>query len=180
MLVSIVSISDNYPEIWNNFHTPDHVDRQTCIDNIIMQCAELELLYSDPEALAYMIGVWTRVKLPVWTELQSTLEYKYNPIWNVEGSETMHITRSDDNTRDLVTSSKVSGYNSDQLGQKDEITQGGTVNATGEETRTFSRGMNLGVRSTQALIEEQRDLVQFTVIDYITASFKEQFILAVY
>lgn len=180
MLVSIVTMTNNYPEIWDKFQTPDHVDRQNVIDLINMQCAELELLYSDPAALKMMIGIWTKTKLPIWEELQKTLEYKFNPIWNVEGSETMHIVRADDSKRDIVTSAKVSGYNSNDLAQRDEVEQGGTINNTGEETRTFTRGMNLGVRSTQELIREQREIVQFTVADYINASFKEQFTLMVY
>ena len=66
MLVSIVTMSENYPEIWDDFQVPDHVDRQTVIDSILIGCAEMELLYSDPDILKYMIKTWTRKDLPVW------------------------------------------------------------------------------------------------------------------
>ena len=56
----------------------------------------------------------------------------------------------------------------------------GTVEQDGSETRVFTRGMNLGVMTTQQLIREQRELVQFTVCEFITNSFKTEFCLLVY
>ena len=196
MLVSILTISREYPEIWTDFTVPDHVNRQTVIDSICTECAELELLYSDPNILKYIIDVWTRKEFPVWKDLQDTLEYKYNPIWNVEGSETMEITRSDKETRnlknvrtpELTNRVKVAGYNSEDPALRDEVEETGkdtndhtgTVNQDVSEKRVFTRGMNLGVMTTQQLIREQRELVQFTVADYITNSFKSNFCLMVY
>ena len=196
MLVSIVTMSENYPEIWDDFAVPDHVDRQTVIDSILIGCAEMELLYSDPDILKYMIRTWTRRDLPVWEGLQATLEYKYNPIWNVEGSETMEITRHDLESRDLknvrtpelTNRVKVAGYNSEDPALRDEVEESGkdtndhtgTVDQAGSEKRVFTRGMNLGVMTTQQLIREQRELVQFTVADFIFNSFKSNFCLMVY
>lgn len=196
MLVSIVTMTEAYPEIWDNFTVPDHVDRQTAIDAILIGCAELELLYSDPDILKYIIGAWTRKELPVWTGLQETLEYKYNPIWNVEGSETMEIIRHDLEARDLknvrtpelTNRVKVAGYNSNDPAIRDEVEESGkdtndhtgTVDNSGTEKRVFTRGMNLGVMTTQQLIREQRDLVQFTVAEFIYNDFKSNFCLMVY
>ena len=196
MLVSILTMSENYPEIWDDFAVPDHVDKQTVIDSILIGCAEMELLYSDPDIIKYMIKTWTRRDLPVWEGLQATLEYKYNPIWNVEGSETMEITRNDKETRnlknvrtpDLVNTVKVAGYNESNPDVRDRVEESGkdtndhtgTVNQDGTEKRVFTRGMNLGVMTTQQLIREQRDLVQFTVAEFIYNSFKSNFCLMVY
>lgn len=196
MLISIVTMTRDYPEIWDDFQVPAHVDRQTVIDSILIGCAEMELLYSDPDILKYMITTWTRRDLPVWTGLQETLEYKYNPIWNVEGSETMVITRSDNEKRNLknlrtpqlTNTVKVAGYNEDDPAVRDRVeetgsdtnSQTGSINTDGKEKRVFTRGMNLGVMTTQQLIREQRDLVQFTVAEFIYNSFKSQFCLMVY
>lgn len=196
MLVSIVTMSKAYPEIWDDFTVPDHVDRQTVIDSILIGCAELELLYSDPDILKYMIGAWTRKDLPVWQGLQETLEYKYNPIWNVEGSETTERTRhnlEDRNlknvrTPELTNRVKVAGYNSEDPALRDEVEEtgkdtndhSGTVDTDEKETTVYTRGMNLGVMTTQQLIREQRDLVQFTVAEFIFNSFKSNFCLMVY
>ena len=196
MLVSIVTMSKAYPEIWDDFTVPDHVNRQTVIDSIIIGCAELELLYSDPDILKYIIGTWTRRELPVWQGLQETLEYKYNPIWNVEGSETTERTRhnledrklKNVRTPELTNRVKVAGYNSEDPALRDEVEEtgkdtndhSGTVDTDEKETTVYTRGMNLGVMTTQQLIREQRDLVQFTVAEFIFNSFKSNFCLMVY
>lgn len=185
MLVSILTLYNNYPEIFDQFSVPEGLDKDTIIEGICIECSELELLYSDPEALALKIKNWTRRGLPVWNELQKTLEYQYNPIWNVEGSETMHIVREDTNTRtpDLQTLTKVSAFNEDDtLTPRGQVEESGTDknHNKGEETRTFTRGMNLGVMTTQQLIREQRELVQFTVTEFIINSFKDNFCLLVY
>ena len=62
------------------------LDKQTLIDNILLECAELDTLYTNPEFLKFAIGAWCRKEFPVWRALYETLFYKYNPIWNKDGS----------------------------------------------------------------------------------------------
>lgn len=228
MLVSILTMSEMYPEIWDDFNVPAGADRTNILDTIKIECAELELLYSDPDILKYIIRAWSRKELPVWTKLQETLNYQYNPIWNVEGSETteriltakesrdLEKERTPDltykrtpnltykRTPDLTTTDKVAGYNSGTPDTKgitevdgtdtnketgtdtntetgtDTYTDTGTVDNQETEKTIFSRGMNIGVMSTQALIKEQREIVQFTLAEFIKESFKNNFCLLVY
>ena len=212
MLVSIMTMSEAFPEIWTDFRVPTNIDRDTVIESIKIGCAEMSLLYSDPDILKYIIKVWTNREFPVWAELQKTLEYQYNPIWNVEGSEKHVITRSNNEERDVtdgrtmdVTGTRtpnvsvtqnVAGFNDSTLATKERSDETGTetlrnagtdstrhagyVKNTGLDTDTFTRGMNIGVKSTQELIKEQRDLVQFTVTEFIYNSFKTNFCLMVY
>lgn len=184
MLVSIVTMTEAYPEIWDNFTVPDHVDRQTAIDAILIGCAELELLYSDPDILKYIIGAWTRKELPVWTELQKTLEYKYNPIANVEADEREERTLTGDHNRtpNLTSTQSVQGYNSDQWAGSSKLDSTGseTYNIDDKEVTVKHREGNIGVTMTQQLIKAQRDIVMFTVTEFIFNSFKSNFCLMVY
>ena len=83
---------------------------------------------------------------------------------------------------------KVAGYNEDDPALRDEVEESGkdtndhtgTVDQAGTERIVYTRGMNLGVMTTQQLIREQRELVQFTVADFIYNSFKSNFCLMVY
>ena len=184
MLVSIVTMSENYPEIWDNFQVPANVDRQTVIDLIIIGCAELELIYSDPDILKYIIGAWTRKELPVWTELQKTLEYKYNPIANVEADEREERTLNGDHNRtpNLTSIQSVQGYNSDQWAGSSKLDNTGSenYNIDDKEVTVKHREGNIGVTMTQQLIKAQRDIVTFTVTEFIFNSFKSNFCLMIY
>lgn len=76
------------------------LDKQTLIDNILFETAELEVLYTNPETLKYAISAWSRKEFPVWQSLYETLFYKYNPIWNKDGS----IKETAKQIRDLTNS----------------------------------------------------------------------------
>ena len=184
MLVSIVTMTENYPEIWSEFQVPDHVDRQTVIDSIQIGCAEMELLYSDPDILKYMIRTWTRRELPVWTELQKTLEYKYNPIANVEADEREERTLTGDHNRtpNLSSVQSVQGYNEDDWAGSQKVENSGNekYNINDKEITSRHREGNIGVTMTQQLIKAQREIVTFTVTEFIFESFKSNFCLMVY
>ena len=61
-------------------------------------------------------------------------------------------------------------------------TDTGTINHDTTDTGsiTTTRQGNIGVTSTQSLIKEQRDVVQFNIMDYIINDFKNRFCLLVY
>ena len=70
------------------------VDKSTLIDNLLMETAELEVLYNDPIFLKFAIGNWSSKQAPVWLELWKTTQYEYNPIWNKDGEFSEAITRN--------------------------------------------------------------------------------------
>lgn len=76
----------NYPAEF----TPD--ERNTLIDNLMLDTAELELLYPDAHFMAIAIRAWSKKELSVWEKLLATTKLEYNPIWNKDGSITETIT----------------------------------------------------------------------------------------
>ena len=58
---------------------------------MLMQLAELPVVYSDPAVLKVLIGYWSAAQLPTWVDVWRTMLYKYNPIWNKDG--TIHERR---------------------------------------------------------------------------------------
>lgn len=85
---------------------PQAIDKEVLKDNLLMEAAELELLYSDPNFLKMAIGAWSRKQLPVWNQLWDTTQYEYNPIWNKDGVVTetrdLHTTEDVNDTLDRV------------------------------------------------------------------------------
>ena len=67
---------------------------------------------------------------------------------------------------------KDAGSSSDSRSIDRDTTDTGTVTTTEQG--------NIGVTSTQSLIKEQREVVQFNVYDYIIADFRKRFCLMVY
>lgn len=97
-LISIITMTEHYPDIWDDFHVPGTLDTDTAKDKILLDCAELELLYSDPDILKYMIKNWAMTESHIWQKLADTLDLQYNPIYNLdvtwEETRTPNITKT--------------------------------------------------------------------------------------
>ena len=74
------------------------------IEYLILECAELELVYPSAPVMGAMIAVWSKAHFPEWKALYNTLLYKYNPIWNVDGfeKETRDLDGKNDRTAGLT------------------------------------------------------------------------------
>ena len=77
--------------IFDLMQIPEALDRDTLIDNLLAQTAELEVLYPNPTVFKNLVGVWSAKQIDVWNRLYATTQYEYNPIENYnryeEGSE---------------------------------------------------------------------------------------------
>ena len=62
-------------------------EKQTTVGNILTECAELEILITDPEALKEMIGLWSGMYVSVWTRIFTASKQQYNPIENYNRTE---------------------------------------------------------------------------------------------
>lgn len=98
MILSILTMTEYDPDIWEDAVFPAEIDRDDMIDRICLDCAELELLYSDPDILKYMIRNWCRTEQHIWQKLADTLDLQYNPIYNLdvtwEETRTPNLTRT--------------------------------------------------------------------------------------
>ena len=106
---------------------PEALDRQTVIDNLLMDTAETELLYTNLGFLKQAIGSWSNKNLPVWEELYKTTQYEYNPIWNKDGTIEETITRDLATTEDVTTN----------VDREDKLTDKNTRNFEDKETRNY-------------------------------------------
>ena len=68
------------------FLTGWDIDKNTLIENLLMETAELNVIYTDPAFFKYAVDVWSSKELPIWQSLYETLFFKYNPIWNKDGT----------------------------------------------------------------------------------------------
>ena len=168
----------------------------------------LEVLYSDPAFMQMAIEVWCRKQMDVWEELAATMHYDYDPIENYYRREhwTDDFTHGHKKDTDLThghkitmdvedtTTNSVTGYNGTAFADRDKSvfsnddtethsgkdTTNETNSGTDKDVRDgYARG-NIGVTTTQQMIEAQRDVVKFNLMDYIISDFKTRFTLLVY
>lgn len=162
--LSILGLYNYDPDIFAGFTVPDGMDRDVVINEILMQCAELELVYPSFNLMKLAINNWCKVESKIWDRLWNTENLDYNPIWNVDGKV---IERG---SAGSVGSTK--GYN------ETKWLDNAKMNAN-DERETIRTG-NIGVTTTQKMIQEEREVAEFSTIWYIVNSFKKRFCLMVY
>ena len=170
MWLSIMGMYEYDPSIFDGLDIPTYtdknqnvhvVDKNKVIQSILLNCAELELLYSSIDTMKLAIGVWSAAEQDTWKKMYATQMAEYNPIWNVDA----------DIENDSTVTHSVMGYN--------EATQWSNAdrNVISDHQR---RTGNIGVTATQDLLQKERDIADFSIIRLITESFKKRFCLMVY
>lgn len=184
------------PTILDGLQLPEELDRETLIDNLLLETESLEVLYPNPNFLKMAVEVWSKERLPIWEKLYETTILEYNPIENYDRMETG--TNSASGTSSGQNSSTSSGenesitsntaYDSNTFADSAKAESSGSNNATNsgsnefENTGTFTTRVhgNIGVTTSQQMIEAQREVVKFCLTGYIIEEFTDRFCVGVY
>lgn len=250
--LSVLGLYNYDNSLFDKMVVPQRVDKQLLIDNLLIELAELEVIYPNWIVMQTAIGRWSQMQLRKWQELEDTMYYDYNPIENYRRNEgesysgVKNVSDKDKETRSLSeerrddrnlntnssfngtnnqngsvtlndnTNNYVYGFNSPTLALRNNeqetgnnisksdskdvnssnVTETGNIagrtthNDTIDNNRNIwerdgnERAMlaygNIGVTTTQQMITEQRDVVEFNIYDYIIADFKKRFCLQVW
>jgi hypothetical protein len=148
---------------------PDGVDRSAVINNLLRECAELEILYPHPEALKFFVNEWSKERLPVWKRLEATLHYEYDPISNYDRKEEWEDQSNGE------SEAMTAGYNSSGSDVPESKSR-----ASGKAIRKGRSYGNIGVTTTQQMIEQERRISEFDIYHIIINEFKKTFCLLIY
>jgi hypothetical protein len=86
--LSILGLYQWNNSIFDDMEIPEEIDAETVKWEILEECAELEILYPDPDFMKESIKYWSRRMLPNWQKIVDALIAEYNPIWNKDGKIT--------------------------------------------------------------------------------------------
>ena len=74
--------------IFDPMQIPVALDKDTLVDNLLAETAELEVLYPNPIVFKNLVAVWSAKQIDIWNKLYATTQYEYNPIENYNRYET--------------------------------------------------------------------------------------------
>ncbi len=172
----------NYDEtIFDDMALPDGVGRENFITELLLQLAELEVVYARPDVMKTAIKAWSASRLHEWERILTALTFDYNALYNKEGDTTETI--SSQATGDSVGSNihSVSGYNTTgfQNAEKDESSA--QTSSAGTQTRTTHEAGNIGVTMSQEMLRaEVKVRSEYDITHIIIDEFKRRFCIMVY
>lgn len=195
--LSILGLYNFDDSIFSDMTVPEGVDKELAINSILTDCAELEILYPNPEFMKTMIKIWSAREMPIWTRIYNAEQVEYNPIENYDRQQTDRETNNGTGTgTQTATSSgsqtvlhKYAAFDSGALADQtqDNGTTGSTENANQSTTiqnqRDFTSRIhgNIGVTTSQQMLESELALApKLSIINYIVESFRKRFCILVY
>lgn len=139
----LIAIYNQDPSLLDGLHVPTAAELPADIEYIdpipelsdadlrnelLFELGELQPVYSDPKVLKQMVELWSRISHSNFVLLWQTALYKYNPIWNKDGTYT--------ETRELTGNELAVGSNAVNTTVSTDTTTSGSESTTTDETVT--------------------------------------------
>lgn len=165
-ILSILGLYKYDPDVFSEFSPPSRIYEQKdlLVLRIVEECAELELLRPDWEYMRESIALWSSTNAVQWEKLVETLFLEYDPISNYDRNETWTDVSNG--------SAKVAAFNSNELVDSSA--------GNSSSTHTGRTHGNIGVTTSQQMLEEERRVAVWSFADYLVADFKKRFCILVY
>lgn len=178
----------------------DLMDGSVLVNNILLECAELEICYPEPETMKEAISTWAQIRTTSWYRIYTALDAEYNPIHNYDRYEYIDHTytpgagysdtMTDPEYTDTVTEEKP-GYNSNTLVTAGKNTAARTVQTNSSVTHTpdgesdtdiYDNHLygNIGVTTAAQMIQGELEIRRNDIYNIITNEFRRRFCLLVY
>lgn len=115
--------------------------KQTVVGNILAECAELEILFPDWNICKSMIGLWSKMNVPVWNRIYQASLLEYNPIENYNRTEVETTGAGKTSTHSGTDTSSFSGTDSQMFSSSGSETHSGTDTNTNAITSYDSNSL---------------------------------------
>lgn len=188
--------NENVTPIFNDLVLPGGIDKELFINSLLLDAGEFEVLYADPDFFRNAVGIWGRKWYRTFEKWYAALQVHYDPLNNYDRTETWTTDRgstttaSDTTTTSGTTSSTTnkSSYDSSTLTPYESIsgTSSGSsngnssVNGSENEVRTGRAFGNIGVTTSQQMLEAELKLQEWNLYQHMIDLFKTELLIPIY
>ena len=210
--------------LFDNMNLPAGIDKDTVVDNILLEGSDFEVLYPDPDFMRAAIGTWSNKHYRTFEKWINALNIEYAPLENYDRQEDWTDTLDSDTTNTNVDTTTentdttvnttgeqtdsgsventVSAFDADtyQPAEKSDtdnttntstdtssdvdFTHNSTITDTGtKDDTTVHTGRihgNVGVTTSQQMLQSELDIARFNIVQQITDLFLTEFCIMIY
>lgn len=168
------------------------VDKSVLIDLLLMETAELEVIYPDFDFMKQALGRYSASRKNEWERMLEALAEKYNPLHNFDrneeytDNETGNNSANNSNVVSGTTTNQTTGFNSETFVDSAKQDISGTTNYTGNSnatrqlTHTARLFGNIGVTKSQEMLKDELEVRKTDFYKIIVEEIKQRFCLLVY
>lgn len=189
MRVTLNGFYTAYPDLFDNLVLPNGLDKDMFVNYIIERSGMLFVWQQQPDYLKSNIGYWSQRNLDNWTKMYTALTSDYDPIENYnrqeEWTDTPDVSYTKTGGQHSESENKVSAFNSAtyEPSSRSEGTltyQNDTTRESGTRQHAGRVHGNIGVTTSQQMIQSELDLRNFNMYDYIARKFEKHFLVQIY
>lgn len=175
--------------LFDGITLPDSIDQKTLYDKIMYDNWDLEPYISDFDVLHRFILNWFKTRYHAWEMMEKALSQNYEPLENMNRTETETITRERNFTGQTSTEdngnneTRVSAFDSSsyQPSQMDTSQATGSENRNDNEDETVTNERNshgtIGVITNQDMLQKEIDIRRYDIYSIISKEFTNEFML---
>lgn len=187
--------------IFDSIELPEQLDKETFINNLLLECSELEIMYSDVDFLKQALTFWSKSRIHAWQKMANALYTEYDPFISMERYEE-RVTHAD-TEQDTTSTSAMTGnekgktetytnaWNSTADTKRETVNNNldstndvnGTSNTKGSNdvTDKFSSKGDSALYTKQEILKQEIDTRnKYNLYNYIINDFKKKFCILVY
>lgn len=178
--MSVAGLYNYDNTLFDGLTVPSGMDKNTLVSLILQNTFNIGCVYFDGDFLKSAITAWSAANQYKWRTLQASTEFTYNPIENYDRKESYTNKDSGTVTTEGDGTSYATAFNSDDDKKTGKSVSAGT--STQDLTHTVEGNVhgNIGVTTTQQMINSERDVANYSVYMAIVEDFKREFCVLVY
>lgn len=135
--------------LFNDMTIPTQVNRQTLLDNILLECSEMQILFTNWDFLKSAIDAWSAKSCVSWQKICDLLDLEYNPIENYDRIESWTDTGRHTGTVMDESSSRGSVTKEDTTSERLHHTGESSLDHDGDKTETIDSTVTTSGRNTR-------------------------------
>lgn len=176
--ISVLGLWQFNNALFDKFTVPEQIDKQDVINTILLECAELPVVYTNWDVLQGAIGLLSKRRLHAWERMATALFEDYNPLHNFDRYENSTDEETSNISGNANSVNTVNGYNGDAEHDRQK-TEGKSETKRGNKHNAHLYG-NIGVTTSAQMLEGELEIRKQDLISIIVREFKENFCIMVY
>lgn len=178
--------------IWDEMELPEGYDRDVVISEIIRQCSEFSVIYTEPIFLAHMIGTWSTKWYHNFDRWLKAYNFEYNALYNLEVEATYTENGSSNINQNGGVNSEghdiesKAAYDSEAFKNaiKDDhsnhVNTSSSTNGTTNNVKTEKRFGNQGTTMSQTMLEAEYDIWKTNIYQMVAEVFATEMCICIY
>ena len=160
---------------------PDGIDKDSAVNQILMECGEFEVLYSDPDFMTEAITLWSKNRSSTFSKWLEALETSFNPLENYDRYDEYTDIEGIKGSSSGNATNDVSAFDSSSYQPKDKTTSSNTSSTDRTLTHNLHSHGNIGVTRASQMLSEYVDVYdKYNIYQLIAADFVPRFTIMVY